>query len=300
MTNIIQEIDKLKKAKNAIILAHYYQLSEVQAIADFVGDSLELSKIAKDNDKSIILFCGVNFMAGSAKLLSPEKKVLLPKFEAGCPMADMATPEKVLEYKAHYPKAKIVTYINSSVDVKTVSDICCTSSNAVKVVKSLDTDEIIFVPDKNLGAYVSRFTDKKIILYDGHCPVHNDITVDDVEKAKGKYPGALVLVHPECPSEVIDAADYCGSTSNIINHVGDVDNEDFIIGTEEGILYTLERKYPNKNFHIMTNDFICEDMKKITIKDVYEALLYEKNEIVLSDETIQQASICLNRMLDLF
>lgn len=299
MQDIKDKINKLKKDKDAIILAHYYQTDEIQKIADFVGDSLELSKIARDSKEKLIFFCGVNFMAGSAKLLAPEKKVLIPVKNAYCPMAEMITSEDVRKMKKKHPNAEVVAYINSSVDVKTETDICCTSSNAIKVVNSVDADEIIFIPDRNLGSYVSRYTDKKVILYEGYCPTHDQYTEKEIAYTKKLYPNALVLTHPECKKEVVKQSDFCGSTSKIIDYVKNSNHQEFIIGTEQGILYKLKEKFPDKTFYMLGKDFICKDMKKISLENLYNSLLYEQYEIDFEKEVIKKASVCLNRMMSL-
>lgn len=291
------EINRLKKEKNAIILAHYYQVGDVQEVADFVGDSFELSRKAKENSADTIVFCGVKFMAESAKILSPLKTVLLPVKEAGCPMADMADVSQVLEMKRKHPKAKVVTYVNSSAEVKAVSDICCTSSNAVKIVEKIDSDEIIFVPDKNLGSYVQeKVPNKKIILWDGYCRVHNRVTVDDVMKVKDENSDAEVLIHPECPKEVRNVADYIGSTSGIINYSKASDNKKFIIVTEQGVIYNMEKDEPDKEF-IPIRGMICSNMKKTFLIDVYNSLNEMKNEIEIEENMRLKAANALENML---
>lgn len=297
--NTIDKINRLKKLKNAIILAHYYQPDEIQEIADFVGDSLDLSRKAQQNDADTIVFCGVDFMAGSAKLLAPQKTVLLPEHSATCPMANMATAEKVLELRRKYPNAAVVTYINSTVAVKTVSDICCTSSNAIKVVNSISADEIIFLPDKNLGAYIQRFTDKKIILWNGHCCVHNNLTLGLVKQAKQLHPEAELVVHPECLAEVIDAASFCGSTSKIIEYVGKSESGDFIVGTEEGILYQLKKENPDKRFYLASKGLRCGNMKKITLDKILISLEKGIYNIEFAKDIIEKAALPIKRMLEI-
>lgn len=299
MQKTIDKINKLKIEKNAIILAHFYQPEEIQEIADFVGDSLELSKYAYKCTSDIIIVCGVDFMAGSVKILNPSKKVLIPVGNATCPMANMVTAKDIINLRKEHPNAAVVTYINSTVEVKAVSDICCTSSNAINIVNSLPNEEIIFVPDNNLGSYVARFTDKKIILFNGYCPVHNDITIKDVLQAKYEHPKALFVVHPECRSEIIDMADFTGSTAKIINYIGESDINEFIIGTEEGILTSLKKKYPNKKFYKLTNNFICFDMKKIRLQDLLNTLELEQYEITLDEEMRIRALNTLKRMINL-
>ena len=295
---MIEKIKKLKKEKNAVILAHFYQPDEIQAIADFVGDSLDLSRKAADCDADIIIFCGVHFMAGSAKILSPGKTVMIPEMNAGCPMADMVTADDIKRLRAEHPDAAVVAYVNSSVEVKAECDICCTSSNAVKIVNSLPNDEIIFVPDKNLGSYVAQFTDKKVILFSGYCPVHNRITVSDVEKARAAHPGVEILVHPECPKEVVAAADFAGSTKQIIDYASSSDKQEFIIGTEHGVLYPLEKQNPDKKFYMLAENFTCANMKKTELSDVLECLETGKNEIEIDEEIRQKAEKSLIRMLE--
>ncbi|MDP2892419.1 MAG: quinolinate synthase NadA [Bacillota bacterium] len=297
---LIDKINDLKKRRNAVILAHFYQLPEIQDIADFVGDSLELSRKAKDTTADVIVFCGVYFMAENAKILSPDKTVLLPHLYAGCPMADMITPEDVASLRAQHPAAAVVCYVNSSAAVKAASDICCTSSNAVKVVSSLPEKEIIFIPDKNLGHYVSRFVkDKRFILFDGWCHVHNDITVEDVEKARRDHPHALLLVHPECIPEVVDRADFTGSTSQIIDYAVKSDSGEFVIGTESGILYRLTQLCPRKRFFKLSGLLVCPNMKKTSLQSVFNSLEKMENRIEIDEKVMKGAAESLNRMLSL-
>lgn len=296
---IEDEIRKLKNDKNAIILAHYYQTEDIQDVADFVGDSYALSKKAKDNDAEVIVFCGVKFMAESAKILSPHKKVLLPVMEAGCPMADMVTAEDIAELRHKYPDAAVVTYVNSNTDVKAVSDVCVTSSNAVKVVRSLKEKQVVFVPDQNLARYVaSQVPEKEIIPFHGFCVVHHRLNAKDVEDAVSAIPDALLLVHPECPPDVVNKADYVGSTAGIIEYARKSPAKRFIIGTEMGILHTLKRENPEKQFFLLAPKLLCTNMKKTKIADVLDALRYEQHEITLSDEIIEKAKRSLDRMLE--
>ncbi len=299
MKSYKEEILRLKKEKNAVILAHYYVRDEIQEVADYVGDSYNLSKIGLEVDNDIIVFCGVSFMAESAKILSPHKKVLLPNLNAKCSMVELATKEDVLKMKEKHKNAKVVSYVNSSTEVKSVSDACCTSSNAYNVVKNIDADEIIFVPDKHLGSYIQeKIKDKKIILWDGFCCVHNNIRAKDILDYKEKTNIDLkVLVHPECRKEVRDLADYIGSTGQIIDYVGKTNHKDFLIVTEDGILYELKNKYKDRVFHNL--DIICNPMKCLTIEDVYESLLYEKNEIILDEGLRVNANKALLKMLEL-
>jgi quinolinate synthase len=297
MMDYKEKIKELKDKKNTVILAHNYQRAEVQDIADYLGDSLGLSQQANKTDAEIIVFCGVKFMAETAKILSPEKKVIMPKKEAGCPMANMVTPEDVLELRKKHPNAKVVSYVNTNADVKAVTDVCCTSANAVKVVKNIDANEIIFLPDKNLGSYVKRFTDKKIILWDGFCYVHDRISKEEVLSSKKKYPEALLLVHPECRPEIIDIADEVFSTSGMIKFARESSTKSFLIGTEEGIIHRLKKENPTKEFYPAGMPKICSNMKLTQLEDVYNALKEEKNVIDLPEEIIKASKKSLEAML---
>jgi quinolinate synthase len=298
--DLINEIKKIKTQKKAIIVAHTYQRDEVQEIADVVGDSYELSKLCASTDFPMVVFCGVHFMAESAKILSPEKTILLPEKDAGCPMADMITAEALQKFKDKYPNAKVVCYINSSAKVKAKSDICCTSSNAVKVIKSIREKDIIFVPDKNLGSYVAKMVpDKNIILWEGFCPTHYRVRGDEVKKIKELHPDALILAHPECRLEVIELADFVGSTKAIINYATESKHKKFIIGTEMGVLYSLKKNNPDKTFYILSQNFICPNMKKTTLNSIYTSLNEEKHKIVLDEKIIEKASTSLRRMLEI-
>ena len=300
MQEIEKEIEKLKKEKNAIILAHYYQTGDIIDIADMVGDSFDLSKKAKENNASMIVFCGVRFMAESAKILSPQKKVLLPAYEAGCPMAEMVTPDDIKRLKGEYPDAAVVCYVNSTADVKAQCDVCVTSSNAVKVVGGLDEKRIIFVPDQNLARFVaSKLPEKEIIPFHGFCIVHHKVNTDDVDKALTAMPDALFLVHPECVEAVAEKADFIGSTAQIINYVKQSDNKKFIIGTEMGILHVLKKENPDKEFYLLSPKLFCTNMKKVKLIDVLNALKYEQHEITLDSEIIEKAGKSLNRMLEM-
>lgn len=298
MSDIVENIQAMKDRSNAVILAHLYQVNEVQDIADFVGDSLGLSRKACETTADVIVFCGVWFMAETAKILNPTRTVLLPEKAAGCPMADMVTANDVIRLKSEHPDAAVVCYVNSSAAVKAHSDICCTSSNAVDVVKSLSEDEIIFVPDRNLGRYVARFfPNKRFYFHPGYCPTHNNITAQDVEAARKKWPDAPVLVHPECLPEVIDMADYVGSTAQIIDRAVNGDENRFIIGTESGVLHRLNHLGPGKQYVSLTNAIVCPNMKKTSLVSVEQSLELMQYEMTLSDEIIQKAANCLNRML---
>jgi len=295
--NIVEEINKLKKEKNAIILVHNYQRSEIQDIADYLGDSLGLSREAAKTDVNIIVFCGVRFMAETAKILSPGKKVLLPRKEAGCPMADMVTAEDLKRLKGKHPDAKVVSYVNTNADVKAESDICCTSANAVEVVRNLKTERIIFTPDKNLAAYCQRFTNKEIIPWNGYCYVHEKIRKEEVRLAKEKFPDALLLVHPECNPSVIDLADEVLSTSGMVNFVKKSDKKRFLIGTEEGLIYRLKKENPGKEFYAAGTAKMCRNMKLTTLNDVYLSLREERYAIELPEGIIKSAQKALMGML---
>ncbi len=295
--DIVEEIIRLKKEKNAIILVHNYQRSEIQDIADFLGDSLGLSRKAVKTDAKIIVFCGVRFMAETAKILSPEKMVLLPRKEAGCPMADMITAEDLRILKEKYPGAKVVSYVNTNADVKAESDICCTSANAIKVVRNIKAEKIIFTPDKNLAAYCQRFTDKEIIPWNGYCYVHEKIREEEVRLAKEKFPDALLLVHPECNPSVIDLADEVLSTSGMLNFAKKTDKKRFLIGTEEGLIYRLKKENPGKEFYTVGTAKICRNMKMTTLNDVYLSLKEERYAIKLPEDIIKFAQKALTAML---
>ncbi|WAM35194.1 quinolinate synthase NadA [Caldicellulosiruptor acetigenus] len=294
------EIYKLKREKNALIVAHNYQIDEVQEIADFVGDSFYLSKVCAERPEEVIVFCGVHFMAESAKILSPHKKVLLPEIDAGCPLADMVTAEDVENLKKKYPDYSIVCYINSPASVKAKSDVICTSSNAVKIVREFPNDKIIFLPDKNLGSFVRKqVPEKDIILWEGFCITHYKIKKEDVEKAKSAHPNALVLVHPECRPEVVELADFVGSTKQIIDFATASKEKEFIIGTEMGVLYSLKKLNPDKKFYILHPGMICPNMKKNTLQSVRDALLYERYQIEVEEEIMQGAKRALAKMLEM-
>lgn len=297
---LISEISKLKKEKNAVIVAHYYQIDEVQEVADIVGDSFALSKYCAETDADAIVFCGVSFMAESAKILSPDKKVYLPKSTAGCPMADMITADDVRELREKYPNAAFVCYVNSSAETKAECDVCCTSSNALNIVKSLEEKDIVFIPDKNLGSYIAQQApEKNVILYDGYCYTHNKITVEDVEKVKKAHPDAIVAIHPECPPEVVEKADFVGSTLQIINYCTESEHNKFIIGTEMGILYDLNKKNKDKQFYLLTPRFVCTNMKKTTLESVYDALKNEQYETFVDEDIRQKSKATLEKMLEM-
>jgi quinolinate synthase len=293
-----KKILELKKEKNALILAHYYVPLEVQDVADIVGDSFEMAKRAKEASQKLIVICGVRFMGESAKLLSPDKKVLVPAPDAGCPMADMVNPDDVLRLKAEHPDAAVMTYVNSSAAVKAVSDICCTSSSAVRIAKSLDADEIIFVPDIHLAEYTAeKVPEKKFILHTGFCPTHHRITEADIVAAKQAHPEAKVAVHPECRGDVAKHADFIGSTSAILEFSKDTDAKEVIIGTEMEIAARLQREVPEKKFYSVTAAFMCPNMKKNTLRAVLNCLQNEEYEITIDREEADRARQSLERMV---
>lgn len=299
-TTLKEKILRLKKEKNAAILAHYYVSGEVQDIADYIGDSFYLSRLATTISEETLVVCGVSFMGESVKILNPSKNVILPVPDADCAMAHMADAEKIDIVRKQYDDVAVVCYINSTAELKTMSDVCVTSANALKIVKSLPNKNIFFIPDKNLGAYAaSQIPEKHFIFNDGFCPVHHTITPDDIIKVKDLYPDALVLMHPECEPEVLALADYIGSTSEIIEYASNSENSTFIIATESGVLHELRKRNPDKTFIPATEDFICYDMKKITLENIYTSLLNIKNNVIL-DENIRNNSIKpLSKMLEL-
>ncbi len=298
--DIIQKILQLKKEKNAVIVAHNYQVDDVQEIADMVGDSFALSKYCTSVESQVIVFCGVHFMAESAKILSPHKTVLLPEADAGCPMADMITAEALREEKRKYKDAAVVCYINSTAEVKAESDICCTSSNALKIVEAINKKDIIFVPDQNLGSYIAKAVpDKNIILWKGFCVTHHRVKVSDVQKIKELHPDALLLIHPECRPELVDMADFVGSTKQIIDFAHKSEAEKFIIGTEMGVLYKLKKDSPDKMFYLMAPGLLCPNMKKTSLRSIYEALDKMQNKIELDEDIRLKAKKALDRMLEI-
>jgi len=293
------EIASLRKERNAVILAHNYQRDEIQAIADICGDSLGLSRQAARTEADVIVFCGVHFMAESAAILSPQKTVLLPVKEAGCPMADMIDVHQLRELKRKHPDAEVVTYVNSSAAIKAESDICCTSANAVEVVNSLDTNKIIFTPDRNLAFYVSRFSEKEIIAYDGFCPTHILIFADAVKRAKAEHPNALFVAHPECTPDVVDLADHVCSTSGMYRYVKESDADEFITGTETGILYRLRKQNPQKKFYLPSKHLLCPNMKMTTLDWLAQSLRYMRYKVEVPEDVRQKARRALDRMLEI-
>jgi len=299
MANIIDKIKALKTQKKAIVLAHCYQPVEVDEVADYVGDSLYLSQVASKTDADIIVFAGVYFMAQTAKLLSPDKKVLLPQIEAGCRMADMLSHRQLKEFMAQHPSLPTVCYVNSTAEVKAECDICCTSSNAEKIVKSLGKSKVLFVPDTYLGKWVEKqLGNVEVITYPGFCPTHLQIRPQDIENARKKYPDALVLAHPECHMSVSSMADFVGATSGIMNYVSKSKNKEFIIATEQGVVDRLTRDYPNKKIIPIKGNIVCPNMKMTSLEDILYVLETEENEIFVNKETAKRAVHCLNRMLE--
>lgn len=300
MQEIIEKINKLKKEKNAVILAHCYQNIEIDEVADYVGDSLYLSQRANETDADIIVFAGVYFMAQTAKLLSPDKKVLLPRLESGCRMADMINLEQVRQFKSQHPNIPAVCYINSTAEVKSECDMCCTSSNAVKIVKSMGEKEVLFLPDTYLGKWVeSQLSDVKVTTYPGFCPTHLMIKPDDVIKAREEYPDALVLAHPECHQQVVKLADFVGSTADIMKFAHNSKNNSFIIATEKGVVDRLSRDLPNKKFVLIKDNVICPNMKWHSLQDIYNALYFEQHEINVDEKIAERAVKCINKMLNI-
>jgi len=291
-----EDILKLKKEKNALVLAHLYEKAEIQEVADIV-DSYFLSKKAMESSKDIIVFCGVKFMAESAKILSPNKRILIPVNDTTCPMADMATVDKLKAMKLRNPKAKVVTYINSNGDIKALSDVCVTSSSAKAILNNIEGEEIIFLPDRNLGSYLQEnIQNKKFILYDGFCPVHERVEEEEVLTLKNRYPNFKVLVHPECSKKVRDLGDFIGSTSEIIDYSVQDGTNGFIVVTEEGVLYQMKEKSPNKTFIPIDNGMICPNMKKISMKDLYNCLINEEFEVHIEEELRLKAHKSLENM----
>jgi len=293
-----KDVLRLKKEKGALILAHYYQTLDVQDIADFVCDSYEMAKKAKAAQNRLIVICGVKFMAESAKILSPDKKVLLPAMDAGCPMADMVEPQGVLKLKERYPDAAVMCYVNSSAKVKAVSDICCTSSSAVRIAKNIEAKKIIFIPDKNLGSFVAQqVPEKEFILWQGYCPTHERITEEDIQNAKIACPNGKFAVHPECRAEVLKYADFIGSTAEIIKFAKHSPYKEIIIGTEMGILERLIRELPDKKIVSVKSAFVCPNMKKTRLESVRDCLEREDNEVMLDTGEIEAAKQSLDRMI---
>ncbi len=298
-TELIEKIKELKKQKNAVILAHTYQEVEIDEVADFKGDSLYLSRAAAKTDADMIVFAGVYFMAETAKILSPDKKVLLPRLESGCLMADMIDENQIQEFKSKHPNLPIVCYVNSSAKIKAHSNICCTSSNAINVVKSLNADKILFVPDCHLGSYAGEKTGVEVICYPGYCPTHARITPELLKEVKTKNPNALVLIHPECSKEALRLADFVGSTTQIIDYAAKSDKKEFIIATEKGVVQRLERDFPDKKFILPSEKIICPNMKWHSLEDIYNALEREEHEIFVDEDIANRARKSIEKMVSI-
>ena len=297
---LVEEIEQLKKERNAVVLAHYYVNDEVQAIADYVGDSYYLAKVAVDLKESTIVFAGVNFMGESAKILNPDKTVLLPDAKADCPMAHMAEVERIEQVRKEYDDVAVVCYINSTAELKMHSDVCVTSANAMKIVKALPNKNIFFIPDENLGRYIaSKLPEKNFIFNDGYCHVHKAVTADMIKRAKESHPDAEVLIHPECTLEVLELADYIGSTSGIIYYATKSDKKEFIISTELGVLYQLKTNNPDKQFFAAGSVQICPNMKKVTLEKARDCLRVNTGVVEVSDEKREKSLVPLKRMLEL-
>mgnify|MGYP004649276939 FL=1 len=297
MDSLVEKIKRLKKEKNAIVLAHCYQNVEIDEVADFVGDSLYLSRMAKDTDADIIVFAGVSFMAETAKLLSPNKKVLLPRTESGCFMADMINLDSLREFKAQHPNIPVVCYVNSTAAIKAECDICCTSSNALDIVRNMKVPEVLFVPDTYLGKWVEAQLDGvKVTTFNGFCPTHLRITPKDMEDARTKFPNAKILAHPECHFKVSALADFVGSTKAIMDYVANSSDKEFVIATEKGVVDRLTRDYKDKKFYLIKDTIVCQNMKWNTLDDIYNSLLNETHEIFLDETISEKAMACINRM----
>ena len=298
--SIIEKISELKKKHNAVILAHNYQRGEIQDVADFVGDSLGLSQQAARTDADLIVFCGVHFMAETAALLSPDKTVIMPDEHAGCPMASMITARELREKKKLYPNIRVVCYVNTTAAVKAESDICCTSSNAVKIVSSIPEDEeILFIPDKSLGAYVSSCLDREMIYWEGYCPTHHRILAEQIAKMKSEHPEAEVVVHPECTPDVIALADHVASTTGILNYAKSSNSKEFVIGTEIGILHRMKKENPDKTFMPVTPLSDCPNMKLNTLEKLLWSLEDIQFVVTVPEEIAIEARKAIQRMLDL-
>jgi len=294
-----EKIKALLKERRAIILAHNYQPPEIQDMADMCGDSLELSIKAAETDAEVIVFCGVHFMAETSSILSPEKTVLLPRKDAGCPMADMVTPEALSGKLSELPPMPVVTYVNSPAAVKALSTVCCTSANAIKVVESIDEKELMMVPDRNLSRYAASRTDKRVHIWDGYCPTHDILTAGDVKIAKEAHPGAVFMAHPECRPEVLELADAVLSTSGMIKYATESKNRTFIVGTEVGLLYPLKTQNPDAEFYPASEKMLCRDMKKITLNDVARSLEFMEGEVNVPETIRRPALKAVQKMLNL-
>ncbi len=294
---MIEDILALKKERQATVLAHNYQIPDVQDVSDLVGDSLELSRAAARLDAEVIIFCGVDFMAETAAILSPDKRVVLPEKGAWCPMAHMISPDQLRDLKSLHPDAAVVCYVNSTAEIKAESDICCTSANGVQVVNSLSEKKVIFVPDRNLAAYVARHTDKEIIPWNGYCYVHDRLTVDQVQAARAEHPRAELLVHPECRPEIIDKADFVYSTAGMGRHAKSSSVKEFIIGTEVGMIYRLKKENPDKEFYPLAKNAICQNMKKTDLAKLLRALETLEPRVQVPEDIASRARRAIERML---
>lgn len=300
MNSIVSEIKRLKREKNAVIMAHNYQIPEIQDIADYVGDSLTLSKKAMTIDAEVIVFCGVKFMAETVKILNPEKKVLLPASDAGCPMADMITPERLTQYKALHPETTIVSYVNTSAEVKAASDICCTASNAVQVVESLESKDILFVPDRNLGHYINtKLKNKKMKLWASFCTTHDRVQASEIQAIRDRKPGVQIVAHPMCNPLVLEQADFIGSSTAILEYIKKSDDREFIIGTEMGILNALRKQNISKKFTLLSPALICYNMKKTSLDELKHVLKTGENEIKIDKAVQERAYQSLIKMLEI-
>ncbi|MFO7871744.1 MAG: quinolinate synthase NadA [Kiritimatiellia bacterium] len=298
--SLTEKVVRLKQVRNAVILAHNYQLPEVQDIADFAGDSLGLSRQAAKTEAEVIVFCGVDFMAETAAILSPEKKVLMPDLNAGCPMADMITAEDLRRMKTEHPGARVVCYVNSTADVKAESDVCCTSANAVRVVESFDkTEEIIFVPDKYLGAYVQEETGRKLLLWPGYCPTHVRIMPKHIERLKSSHPHAVTMVHPECTPDVRRMADQVLSTGGMCRFAASSQAGEFIVGTETGIIHRLRKENPGRHFYPAAESAVCPNMKRTTLEKVLWSLQDMRHVVTVQEKTAVRARCAIERMLEI-
>lgn len=305
MTDLIEKIERLKKEKNAIILAHYYTHPEIQDVADYLGDSLGLARKAAETDADIIVFCGVHFMAETASVVSPEKKVLIPALNAGCSLAEGITPEQLIKWKAEHPNSVVVTYVNTTADIKAESDYCCTSSNALKVIESIPEDKkILFCPDKNLGGWIKKVTGRDMEIWEGDCCVHEKITTEMIMEKHNKYPDADILIHPEsnCSHDdrILNMPEaYMYSTAGIIKHAKESDKKNFIIATENGTIHKLELDNPDKNFIPIDARTLCGSMKRVTIENLYLALEKEQHEVKVPEELAKKAMLPIQRMLEI-
>jgi len=303
--NFLQEIERLKKEQNAVVLAHYYTPDAVQDIADCLGDSLALAQYAQKTEADIIVFAGVYFMAETAKILNPDKKVYIPDLASACSLADSCPAEDFFVFKQQFIDYKVISYINCSADVKTLSDIVCTSSNAVKIVNSFPKNEkLIFAPDKNLGAYINAITGRDMVLWNGNCHVHHALKVENIMNLKAKHKDALLIAHPECQQVILQFADFIGSTTQLLDFTKKSDKKQFIVATETGILHQMQKQSPDKEFFIASKDDFCncndcEYMKLNTLEKIYNCLIYNKNEVLLNEQTMEKAKIPILKMLEL-